>query len=73
MGSGAQGYFGASCAVRVIRSATRRSGCGFDVVFGDVSEEIDAIRRSADAPGAGTRPGRGRRWTAAPPRCGYFG
>jgi len=64
VGSGAHGYFGASCAVRVIRSATRRSGSGFEVVFGDVAEENGAIRRSTGAPGVGTRPGRGGRWIA---------
>ena len=73
MWSGGQGHFSVFQAARAVRSATRRSGTGLEVVVVDAAARSDAIRRSADAPGAGTRPGRGRRWTAAPPRCGYFG
>lgn len=63
--------FGLSLAGSAKRSATLRGRMGS--CFRGGGRWGDAILRSAGAPGAETRPGRGRRSIAAPPRCGYFG
>ena len=55
-----EGHFSVFRAARAVRCETRRSETGLRIVLVDTAARSDAIRRSADAPGAGTRPGRGR-------------